>query len=974
LNNKGQFSIIAALLVAVVIIATVITTYAAIRYDAIPDQPQVLSAVDETNLALKQLLGFTVGYYGSILQVTGNTSYAQGLATNYLQSGLENIADIKPEWGLSFNVTYLTLHIDWFLPMSSSQGKFNITYSLAGLGFYNLTYVSQSDLDVQILKADLGNEARVSINKEDDEPLTALTRNNFKFYSYNGSEQTWELISPTAEPVVFANGTYSLNVPSGVDTGGFLVQVEDSRGIMTIASSFSSYASALSWSSIFPTVTDYVDQQSNQYDPTDRGSHSDFNSQKAADSQFDTLTEGNTGQAQTLTLRPENSGSTTQLSRYGDSIANWRCVDDIGSGDGSSTYVYDADQGDYDTDTYNTQNHGSATGIINNVTVYIRCIRSGSTACYGKAAIRVGSTNYYGTENTLSSSWTVYSATFNTNPAGGIWGTNWDAIDSLQCGVSLNSGDTYGGTTSYARCTQVWVEVNYTPINYELDLEEQFTNVDYSQANEQLCVYAGNLSSSESLRVDVRSGSNWEPLPLTLLNNTWNNVSVSSYLDSSTFTIRFKGTSESADSTLDTWQIDAVMLKLTSDEDVVHLLPDSTMVVEWLQNGTIRWLGENLQLATAAKPIPPIPVKAIHLNKTIDGVNHEVPFQVEDWASSYRVPLGLTSNATVFSNRQMIVFLLDTSVSEFTLWWDGSDTANQTSLAFTPNTCFTNDNPETGFLSNGVLNLNIEIVNIPADNANVFRVNSTTTSGLSKSTAKFMRINTENSTYGAGEAFVIHHGIVRDVVQQEAEWGGALGGGGAYNCSNLYANIVLTLPATASYYTYQLRLMFTDSPANPRTITDLCPIQLSSPTGSPQIMTENGTAGNTPIVVNGTGTFRNYGSQTAHHWSQFISGQNGAGIMFTGSANQQLYAFDSMAGGATGALNVNNASKTIELAPVTSLRQVSSFTTPMDITWHGAVATFDATTTPIYKLDAGKAIGLWILAEYQPQITVTAET
>jgi uncharacterized protein (UPF0333 family) len=106
-TNKGQFSIIAALLVAVIIVATVITTFAAIRYDSVPDQPQVLSAVDETNLALKQLLGFTVGYYGSILQVTGNTSYAQNLASSYLKSGLENIADIKPDWSLSFNVESL---------------------------------------------------------------------------------------------------------------------------------------------------------------------------------------------------------------------------------------------------------------------------------------------------------------------------------------------------------------------------------------------------------------------------------------------------------------------------------------------------------------------------------------------------------------------------------------------------------------------------------------------------------------------------------------------------------------------------------------------------------------------------------------------------------------------------------------------------------------------------------------------------
>jgi FlaG/FlaF family flagellin (archaellin) len=164
-----------------------------------------------------------------------------------------------------------------------------------------------------------------------------------------------------------------------------------------------------------------------------------------------------------IVLRPNGVGTTTQLQRNGGG-ANWDRVDDTGSGDGSSTYVYDSDEGDYDTDTYATQDHGSATGTITSVTVYIRCMRSGSDACYGRAILRIGSTNYDGgITNTLASDWTVYSVTFNTNPAGGAWGTDWATIDSMQCGVSLYSGDTYGGGNSFARCTQVWVEVNYTP-------------------------------------------------------------------------------------------------------------------------------------------------------------------------------------------------------------------------------------------------------------------------------------------------------------------------------------------------------------------------------------------------------------------------------------------------------------------------------------------------------------------------------
>ncbi len=88
-----------------------------------------------------------------------------------------------------------------------------------------------------------------------------------------------------------------------------------------------------------------------------------------------------------------------------------------------------------------------------------------------------------------------------------------------------------------------------------------------------------------------------------------------------------------------------------------------------------------------------------------------------------------------------------------------------------------------------------------------------------------MRINNQPSTYGAGEAYVIHNGVVRDIIQQESEWSN-----GVTNCPNLYANIVLTLPANATYYTYQLSFMFMTSQQT-RTITDLSPITCTSTVG-----------------------------------------------------------------------------------------------------------------------------------------------
>jgi hypothetical protein len=515
-----------------------------------------------------------------------------------------------------------------------------------------------------------------------------------------------------------------------------------------------------------------------------------------------------------------------------------------------------------------------------------------------------------------------------------------------------------------------------------------------------------------------------------------------------------------------------------------------------LQNGTMRWLGQNIQLTTQAKPIPPIPVKAIHVNQTINGVNHEVPFQIEDWNNNYQVPAGLTSNATVFSNRQMIVFLVDAKTSKVTLWWDGRDSATQTSYAY-KNLYFTKDDPSNGILTNGNLKLLLSstylyvngfdstyvnwtvygsspylnddtsnyirynvnnkkegwfsfqdlsaayasnfssldqpigatvtigfdckregsddyfnftindgtttygpysITDLPSDydwrtyditniintprkinNARIqvtyirsggsasyvyirrcrLYLNFWLTSILGQSTirADFMRINSKTPTYGSNLAYIIHHGIIRDVIHQEAEWSN-----GIPNCPNVYSQIVITLPANATYYTYKLRLMFVQSTQS-RNINELCPIKLTASIGSPQ--TENGISSGFSIVQNGTGTFYNSSSVWQHHWSQIISGTRGTGIMFTDEANKMLYTFDSSTT-KTGALKVGT--QTIEILPIT--RSPVSFISAKDVTWYGAVVTFDG--TPIY--DSSNKSGLWITVEHPPTITVATES
>jgi hypothetical protein len=66
-------------------------------------------------------------------------------------------------------------------------------------------------------------------------------------------------------------------------------------------------------------------------------------------------------------------------------------------------------------------------------------------------------------------------------------------------------------------------------------------------------------SSTESIRVDVWDGATWQNL-FTDLTNGWNNATVTSYLTSSTFTIRFKGSIETNDTTQDSRNIEATLL------------------------------------------------------------------------------------------------------------------------------------------------------------------------------------------------------------------------------------------------------------------------------------------------------------------------------------------------------------------------------------------------------------------------------
>jgi hypothetical protein len=788
--NKGQFSIIAALLVSVILVTAIISTYTMVRHAPIQDSPKVLTAIGEMNSDIKRILDFTVGYYGSILKVTGNSTYAKGLTTTYLSSGLLNIARSHPEWNPSFELNSQNVTTCWFMPESSSIGNISVTYSLAALGIEGVKYETSSALKVTMLESVAG-VARVNVTRDYTEPELGLTRENFWFYNYT-DDSTWDLVNPT-NIVISSSGVYNLTLPEGIDPDVYSLQVEDDRGITV--SAFYSPASV---------------------DPS--------------------------------------------------------------SGIPHFTYTFD-----------------------------------------------------------------------------------WDATGML---------------------------------------------------------------------------------------------------------------------------------------DIYEELSTDNFVIEVLQDGTLMWLGQTLEVTPRARPIPPISIKALRVNATSSGVNQEVPFQVEDWASDYKVPLGLAGNNSIFNNNNMIVFLVNDNIDEITLWWDGNDTAIQTSYAW--KNVYFNDDPSSDILDNGQLRLDVYsfyVMSRVIGESEIYR-------------ADFLRVNDDEPDYGAEPAYVIYNGVVRDIIQQEPEYSG----GGVFGCPNFYSQVYLTLPAHTTYYTYSVRTIFVDS-LQPRAAEDLSVIQLSNLPGAP--LTEDGTSVGYPETSASTGLFYDpYPTDWAHHWSQnvdnsadvvlinaesfegtwppagwtatggwnkendsyhhgsysadcdggsglsylttpdlntsdatkiyvdfwyrdggceddefllqyfngtswnriydlgsisssswqhyqveitdnqyfksdfkirwysntnngndnawvdlvsitkvvSVEGSAGAGIMFTDADNERLYIFDN--GAPSGALDVTSTS--IEVNPVDDDLYVVSLSDPLDVTWYGAVVTFDG--EPIYR--SSDNVGLWVMVEYPPSVTV----
>ena len=293
-------------------------------------------------------------------------------------------------------------------------------------------------------------------------------------------------------------------------------------------------------------IEDYVDNNTSDVDSiTDKGAHSNFTAQQyAPDSVYDTLAEEDTsGEKEVLNLYVNaDDENKTGWSRAGTNPY----LDAI---DYNTSYVYVSGNSKLVGD-FGFTDSGKSTQTINSVTVQL----------YAKQSLVDNNLEVFVWNGSV---WT--SLGVQKTPTSWDW-MNWTATTELDTWTKIDGTKIYIQSRAAAGTYEVdcaRLQVDYAPENYELDLEIQWTAVDYNQENEELCIYAGTVGN-EDLRIDYWNGSSWISLFTDLTANSWNNVSIS--LTDATLTIRFKGGTETSDATQDTWDIDTVLLHVWTNQ------------------------------------------------------------------------------------------------------------------------------------------------------------------------------------------------------------------------------------------------------------------------------------------------------------------------------------------------------------------------------------------------------------------------
>jgi len=365
--------------------------------------------------------------------------------------------------------------------------------------------------------------------------------------------------------------------------------------VVTLALFTSIYPITVLWKPVFAspdTAEDYVNIQSDVDSVIDKGTHSNFTTQKYTDLINDTLTEADqapiTGNSENFVDSDTSDvdghadhGTSSNFTAQQDSNAISDTLTEANTSNGTGVLGSSVASTTGST-TIENQIVGSlftpaSSGRLSNIMAYIGVTTSAKLG--GAALYRHSDLAWIANTSVISlavaTSWRTF--TFAQPYPAVIAGTDyilvaWSASGSGNGLLYYGSGVANQGHID----PQTWgawpnplvptihnafmYDINASMIipNYELDMEFQWTTIDYAQANEYVCIHTGSTFNAENILVKWRNGGSWTLLVTTTTANTWYNTSLA--LTSDTLTLQFLGGTETGDTTQSTWMIECSLI------------------------------------------------------------------------------------------------------------------------------------------------------------------------------------------------------------------------------------------------------------------------------------------------------------------------------------------------------------------------------------------------------------------------------
>ena len=266
-GKQGQFIIIAALIITIMIVAIGVTMYGTVTYFRHERWDDYLSVIDNVEMSSRRLMEMSLANSTETCFEEGvpdrsiiNDIFNQwkidlsvglagsGVAVDFLNtSQLLSPPRVVGETYIPERRVYNFMKCYWYYPVSISSiyADFSINLSRAGLhGYRNpmLIYLS-IELDISYLAEGPPqiSELLVKVTRENGFPIMDLAKENFIVYRFDPSIEDWT--TANISTVKLSLGGYRLIFENSIEQPYYkwlIVAVKDNRGITAVSSTYSS--------------------------------------------------------------------------------------------------------------------------------------------------------------------------------------------------------------------------------------------------------------------------------------------------------------------------------------------------------------------------------------------------------------------------------------------------------------------------------------------------------------------------------------------------------------------------------------------------------------------------------------------------------------------------------------------------------------------------------------------------------------